>query len=88
MTKRLTLITVAMLATPAIALAATGPLATHRGTVRHPLIHRRVAEVHAVRPARPMFFSSTLRVPYRVYEQEGLTRNPSDCVVYGCIGNN
>ena len=22
------------------------------------------------------------------YEIEGLTRNPDDCVIYGCIGNN
>ncbi len=39
-------------------------------------------------PARPVLFSATQRVPHRVYEQEGLTRDPSDCVVYGCIGNN
>jgi hypothetical protein len=27
-------------------------------------------------------------VPHSVYEREGLSRNPADCVVYGCIGNN
>ena len=31
---------------------------------------------------------ATLPVPRRVYEKEGLTRDPDACAVWGCIGNN
>ena len=88
--KRLALSFALILAVPAMAIAATAPEGIHRGTLRHhqPMIHRRVAETQVIPPMRPMVFSSAQRVPHRVYEIEGLTRNPSDCVVYGCIGNN
>jgi hypothetical protein len=79
-----------ILAVPTLAAATTAPLDIHHGTVRHHhlLMHRRVAEVQAMRPVQPMVFSSTQRVPHRVYEREGLAWNPSDCIDYGCIGNN
>lgn len=84
------LVVALLLAVPTLAAAATAPQDIHHGTARHHhmLMHRRVVEVEAMRPAHPMDFSSTQRVPHRTYEREGLTRNPSDCVVYGCIGNN
>ncbi len=90
MRRRFALSVALTLAVPAMALATTAPQDIHRGTLHHhhALIHRRVTDMQVMPPVRPMAFSSTLHVPHRVYEQEGLTRNPSDCVIYGCIGNN
>jgi hypothetical protein len=50
--------------------------------------HHVYATLHAPRRARPVAPEGAGTVPHRVYEREGLTRNPADCVVYGCIGNN
>ncbi len=88
--KRLALSFALVFAVPAMAVAATTSVGIHRGTLRHhhPMIHRTVAETQVMPPMRPTVFSSAQRVPHRVYEIEGLTRNPSACVVYGCIGNN
>ncbi len=79
-----------ILAVPAAAVAATEPQGIHRGALHHRHLpsRRRIVEVQPMPPVRPVLFSATQRVPHRVYEQEGLTRDPSDCVVYGCIGNN
>ena len=79
-----------ILAVPATAMAVTEAQGAHRGTLYHQDLptRRRVVEVQAVPQLQPTLFSATRRIPHRVYEQEGLTRSPSDCVVYGCIGNN
>ena len=72
------------LATPAsayAALAAPEPIQTHRV-----IYHRRVAAraevpapAPAYAPARPYHFGDQ--------ETDGLSRNPDDCVTYGCIDN-
>ncbi len=79
-----------ILSVPATAVAATEPQGIHRGALHHHHLptRRRVVEVQAVPQSQSVLFFATQRVPHRVYEQEGLTRDPSDCVVYGCIGNN
>ena len=72
------------LAVPASAYAALGapePIRTHR------VIHHRsvVARAEARAPA-PAYAPARL---YRFgdHETDGLSRNPDDCVTYGCIDN-
>ena len=43
----------------------------------------RAAAVPGFEPWSPSYTTS-----HEQYEIEGLTRNPDDCVRYGCIGNN
>jgi len=47
----------------------------------HPALARQRVDHMTAIPA-------TLPVPRRVYEKEGLTRDPDACAVWGCIGNN
>ena len=57
-----------------------------RGAFRHHhvLPHGRVS----FRRAMPFFSKQAASAQHRLYEREGLTRDPNDCVIYGCIGNN
>jgi hypothetical protein len=34
------------------------------------------------------FWPPSYTTLHEQYEIEGLTHNPNDCVIYGCIGNN
>ncbi len=75
-----------LLATPTTTFAEGASRHSDRGAVhsRHPLAHEHVG---AMRLERASAFSSQL-IPHSVYEREGLSRNPEDCVVWGCVGNN
>lgn len=50
--------------------------------------HHAYASLRSPRGERSCGRLGARSVPHRVYEREGLTRNPEDCVVWGCIGNN
>jgi hypothetical protein len=78
------------LTVPTMGLAAGTPEDIYHGALHHhrPPIHRRIGQMQAMPPKQATMFSSTVAVPHSVYEREGLTRNPSDCAVYSCIGNN
>jgi hypothetical protein len=82
-------ITFATLCIGSIDAAATSQ--THRDTVAHPLhfAHKRMAAMRAV-PERPTVFPSARPqpYPYNLHETDGLSRNPNDCAVSGCIDNN
>jgi hypothetical protein len=57
--------------------------------VRHST-HQYTAELRAAVPERPTVFPSARPqpYPYNFHETDGLSRNPNDCVVWGCIDNN
>jgi len=58
--------------------------------VRHSHVtHRNVAALRAAVPERPTVFPSARPqpYPYNFHETDGLSRNPNDCVVWGCIDN-
>jgi hypothetical protein len=59
--------------------------------VRHSHVtHQNVAELRAAAPVRPTVFPSAWPrpYPYNFHETDGLSRNPNDCVVWGCIDSN
>ena len=67
-------------------LLAIGSGAAYAQTQHHVYVHRHVANTtpSTVYPAaRPW-----LPYPYNYHETDGLSRNPNDCAVYGCIDNN
>ena len=58
---------------------------------RHMYIaHQNVAAVRAAVPGQPTIFPSARPQPYPYnYQQtDGLSRNPNDCAVWGCIDSN
>lgn len=80
----------------ALVLAApnTAAEAGSRATVtRHPTSQREFVDPRAIAqvPAAPAFFSlpsfGSYVPPPRKPETDGLSRNPNDCVRYGCIDN-
>jgi hypothetical protein len=59
--------------------------------VRHSHVsHQNVAALRAAVPERPTVFPSARPqpYPYNFHETDGLSRNPNDCVVWGCIDSN
>jgi hypothetical protein len=51
--------------------------------------HRDMAAMRAAVPERPTVFPSARpqSYPYNFHETDGLSRNPNDCAVWGCIDN-
>lgn len=49
-----------------------------------------VAAIHDFVPERPTVFPSARpqQYPYNFHETDGLSRNPNDCAVWGCIDSN
>jgi hypothetical protein len=59
--------------------------------VRHPYgAHQNVAALRGAVPERPNMFPSAWPrpYPYNFHETDGLSRNPNDCAVWGCIDSN
>jgi hypothetical protein len=52
--------------------------------------HQNFAGMRAAVPERPTIFPSARPQPspYNYHETDGLSRNPNDCVVWGCIDGN
>jgi hypothetical protein len=48
------------------------------------------ASMRAALPERPTIFPSARpqQYPYNYHETDGLSRNPNDCAVWGCIDSN
>jgi hypothetical protein len=78
------------------ASAALPQTHSHRVVYRHRIerhlyvAHQNVAALRAAVPERPTMFPSArpLPPPYNVHETDGLSRNPNDCVVWGCVDSN
>jgi hypothetical protein len=72
------------------ASAALSPKYSDR--VRHHLhfTHQNFAAMQAAVPETPTIFPSARPqpYPYNFHETDGLSRNPNDCVVWGCIDSN
>jgi hypothetical protein len=52
--------------------------------------HQNLAGMHAAVPGPPTVFPSRRPqpYPYNFHETDGLSRNPNDCAVWGCIDSN
>ena len=52
--------------------------------------HQNFAAMQAPVPERPTIFPSARPqpYPYNFHETDGLSRNPNDCAVWGCIDSN
>ena len=79
----------------ALVLAAPNSVAeaSNTATASHYALHHKSVDPRAVAqvPAKPAlfslpFFGSYVPAP-RTPETDGLSRNPADCVKYGCIDN-
>jgi hypothetical protein len=57
---------------------------------RSHVIHQNVAALPAAVPERLNMFPSAWPrpYPYNFHETDGLSRNPNDCAVWGCIDSN
>jgi hypothetical protein len=65
---------------------------THSDRVMHHTRHvapQHMAAMRAAAPERPTVFPSAWprAYPYNLHETDGLSRNPNDCAVWGCIDN-
>jgi hypothetical protein len=89
--RRLSLALGLALAIPAAAYAYDGgstPSHHHHMRPNHGMVaYRAPPPAHALAPV-PNDGSWPPSPSHHQYEIEGLTRNPDDCVTYGCIGNN
>jgi hypothetical protein len=84
----------ALIALPlALGIGLAAPLpdyagANTSGPVRYyRAIHHRSVFRRAEAPAPAVMLAPVARIPSAL-ELEGLSRNPDDCVKYGCVGNN
>jgi hypothetical protein len=91
--RRLSLALGLALAIPAAAYAYDGGSPPSHHHCRRP--HHGIVAYRAPPPAPALvsppndeFWPPSYRTSHEQYEIEGLTRNPEDCVIYGCIGNN
>ena len=88
MTKTILVSTVLALlcAGPTTATAALGVPAAHASRVAH----QNFVDMRAGLPDTPTVFPSSRPqpFPYNFHETDGLSRNPNDCVVWGCIDSN
>ena len=52
--------------------------------------HQNFPDMRAAVPQRPTAFPSARPqpYPYNFHETDGLSRNPNDCAVWGCIDSN
>jgi hypothetical protein len=71
------------------ASAAVSHKYSHRVVRYSHVTHQNVAALRAEVPARPTVFPSAWPrpYPYNFHETDGLSRNPNDCAVWGCIDN-
>jgi hypothetical protein len=54
----------------------------------HAALHHKVAKLRAEAPAPLFFLPRPQPAASPRHETDGLSRNPADCVRYGCIDNN
>jgi hypothetical protein len=54
------------------------------------ITHQGFADMRAAAPERPTVFPSSRPqpYPYNYHETDGLSRNPNDCAVWGCVDSN
>lgn len=52
---------------------------------RYRAIHHRTVVARAEVPATATIFPARGPYPFNTHETDGLSRNPKDCVKYGCI---
>jgi hypothetical protein len=74
-------IALALPASAYAALAAPGRIQTHRA------IHHRSVVARAEVPSRAPAYAPARPYQFGDHETDGLSRNPDDCVTYGCIDN-
>ena len=50
--------------------------------------HQNLADMRAALPELPTVFPSRRPQPYpdNLHETDGLSRNPNDCALWGCVG--
>jgi hypothetical protein len=72
--------------TATAALQNAGVPAAHASRVAH----QNLGDMRAAVPGTPTVFPSSRPqpYPYNFHETDGLSRNPNDCAVWGCIDSN
>jgi hypothetical protein len=72
--------------------AAAAPAQTYGDHIARPshFAPQNLASMRAAVPERPTVFPSARPqpYPYNFHETDGLSRNPNDCAVWGCIDSN
>jgi hypothetical protein len=88
-----------ILAPAVLALLCVGPM-TAKAALSQPanvvaepalrIAHRDFADLRAAAPEPPTVFPSSRPqpYPYNYHETDGLSRNPNDCAVWGCVDSN
>ncbi len=63
---------------------------THHIYVHHPIHHAAPGMTVANATSSTVYPAARpwLPYPYNYHETDGLSRNPNDCAVYGCVDNN
>jgi hypothetical protein len=69
----------------ALALAAAAPVGQAHG---QPIPVLTQAQLSHMLPSQIPTVYRDAEPPYQVHETDGLSRNPNDCVKWGCIDNN
>ena len=69
----------------ALALAAAAPVGQAHG---QPIPVLTQAQLSHMLPSQIPRVYRDAEPPYQVHETDGLSRNPNDCVKWGCIDNN
>jgi hypothetical protein len=92
-------VTKTILATAVLTLLCVGPI-TANSAISQPasvaaehvlrIAHRDFADMRAAAPEPPTVFPSSRPqpYPYNYHETDGLSRNPNDCAVWGCVDSN
>jgi len=92
MTKTILVSTVLALlcAEPMTAIAAPSQNADGPAAHVSRVAHQNLADMRAAAPEPPTVFPSRRPqpYPYNFHETDGLSRNPNDCAVWGCVDSN
>jgi hypothetical protein len=92
MTRRIIASTALALLCAGSMTAAAAPSHMYGGHVAHHwrIAHQNFASMRAAVPQRTTVFPSARPqpYPYNFHETDGLSRNPNDCAVWGCVDSN
>jgi hypothetical protein len=74
----------------ALGIALAAPTSAYADLSHYRPVHHRTVVARADAPAPPIryFVPSPWPYPFNYHETDGLSRNPDDCVKYGCVDNN
>jgi hypothetical protein len=74
----------------ALGIVLAAPVSSYAALAHYRPVHHHAVVARAQTPAPPIryFVAGPWPYPYNYHRTDGLSRNPDDCVKYGCVDSN